>query len=79
MVLKFRMKHLKNIFQKIFKFISAVISKIAISIVFVVVFIPASIIIKILGKDLLNKKIDKNEISYWLKREIQPTSLRNQF
>lgn len=73
------MKYLKDIFLKIFKFVSAVMSNIAMGIVFFVVFVPVSIILKIIGKDLLNKKIDKNKTSYWIKRETQPTYLRNQF
>lgn len=73
------MKHLKNIFSKVFTFISIVMSKIAMSIVFYTVFAPISLIIKLLGIDLLNKKIEKNQITYWIDRKIQPTSLKNQF
>lgn len=49
------------------------------AVVFYLVFTPVSLTLKILNKDLLNKKIDKKIDSYLITREIQPTSLKNQF
>lgn len=60
-------------------FTSEIIAKIIIAILFYVVFTPVSIILKLLNKDLLNKKIDKNAKTYWIERNIQPLSLKNQF
>lgn len=42
-------------------------------------FTPISLILKLLSKDLLKKNIDKKCDSYWLKRESQPQSMKNQF
>ena len=43
------------------------------------IFTPVSIFLKILGKDLLDKKIDKSQNSYWIERKKQPESMKNQF
>lgn len=59
--------------------IGGIISKIIMFILYFGLFTPISIILKILGKDLLNKKIDKDKSSYWIDREIQPQSMKHQF
>ena len=38
-------------------------------IMFYLILTPISIVIKLLGKDLLDKRIDKNKGSYWHKKE----------
>ncbi len=43
------------------------------------IFTPVSLVLKILGKDLLKKKMDKQGSSYWIDRETQPQSMKNQF
>lgn len=57
----------------------AVSSKIILAILFYGLFTPVAIILKLRGKDLLNKKFDKNENSYWIERQEQPNSMKNQF
>lgn len=64
---------------KIGDFIGGVISKIILLILFYAMFTPISLVLKILRKDLLHKKIDKKSPSYWIKRDMQPGSLKNQF
>jgi len=59
--------------------IGGVISKVIMMILFYVMFTPISFVLKLLGKDLLNKKIDKNASTYWVTRETQPGSLKNQY
>ena len=59
--------------------IGGVISKVIMMILFYVMFTPIAFILKLLGKDLLNKKIDKNASTYWVTRETQPGSLKNQY
>ena len=61
------------------EFIGGVISKIIMFALYFGVFTPYSIFLKIIGKDLLNKKIDKSRESYWTEREKQPESMKNQF
>jgi hypothetical protein len=47
-------------------------------IVFFLVLTPTSIIMKILGKDLLNLKKNNNK-SYWIEKNKQRTSMKKQF
>jgi hypothetical protein len=40
---------------------------------------PISLIMKIFGKQFLEKKINKKTSSYWIQRKEQPNSLSYQF
>ncbi len=44
-------------------------TRIILAILFYLVITPIGIVFRIMGKDLLNTKLDKNAKSYWLKRE----------
>ena len=68
-----------HIWIKVGEFIGGIISKIAMFILYFGLFTPISFVLKILGKDLLKKKIDKQGSSYWIDREMQPQSMKNQF
>lgn len=48
-------------------------------ILFYLVFTPIALVLKLLKKDLLAKKIDKNCKSYFIDRTLQPDDMRNQF
>lgn len=67
------------IWLKFGNIIGNIISKIILFFIFYLLITPIGMILKISGKDLLNKKTDKNQPTYWIKRETQPTSLKNQF
>lgn len=54
-------------------------SKIILGLLFFVVITPMGVIMRIFGKDLLAKKVDKNKSTYFVKRTIQPGSMSNQF
>jgi uncharacterized protein involved in cysteine biosynthesis len=54
-------------------------SKIIIAAMFYLLFFPISVIIKISGKDLLNKKIDKTKESYFIEENSQLKDMKNQF
>ena len=68
-----------RVWVKFGEVIGGVISKVIMMILFYVMFTPISFVLKLLGKDLLNKKIDKNASTYWVTRETQPGSLKNQY
>jgi len=73
---------LENIYKvwiKIGEFVGGIVSKVIMFILYFGVFTPVSIFLKILGKDLLGKKVDKSKETYWIKRETQPLSMKNQF
>ncbi len=59
--------------------IGSIISKVIMFILYFGLFTPVSLILRILGKDLLHKKVDKKSSTYWIKREVQPQSMKNQF
>ena len=60
-------------------FMGGIISKVMMFILYFGLFTPVSFVLKLLGKDLLNKKIDKSQKSYWIERETQPQSMKHQF
>ena len=61
------------------EFIGAILSKVIMFLLYFGLFTPMALILRILRKDLLNKKLDKNTDSYWIVRETQPESMKNQF
>ncbi|MEA3492111.1 MAG: SxtJ family membrane protein [Campylobacterota bacterium] len=67
------------IWIKIGTLIGGVISRIIMFILFFGLFTPVSLFLKLLGKDLLNKKVDRSQDSYWIDRETQPQSMKHQF
>lgn len=68
-----------KIWTKFGNFIGGIISKIIMFILYFGLFTPVSIVLKVLGKDLLNKKMNKSQVSYWIDRETQPQSMKKQF
>ena len=65
-----------------FKFgmiLGAIISPIVMGIVFFLVVTPTGFILRIMGKDLLNKKYDKEKETYWIKREASIGTMKRQF
>ena len=49
------------------------------AIIFFLVVTPTGIIMKILGKDLLKIKLNKNIKSYWIEKEKIKSKMRQQF
>lgn len=47
------------------------VSRIILGIVFFLVITPIGSLMRILGKDLLNERIDRNAESYWIRREAR--------
>tara|TARA_B100001027_G_C16185333_1_gene293452 strand:- start:417 stop:812 length:396 start_codon:yes stop_codon:yes gene_type:complete len=65
-----------------FKFgikLGAIIAPIVMGVVFFLVVTPIGIIMKITGRDLINKKINKNIKTYWLNRKKAVGSMKRQF
>ena len=55
------------------------VNKISKFIVFFLTVVPTGLIMKLLGKDLLNQKLNKKATSYWVKRDKPIGSMKNQF
>jgi hypothetical protein len=65
-----------------FKFgllIGSIVAPIVMAFVYFVTVLPAGLIMRLLGKDLLKQKLDKNAKSYWVKRSEPMGSMKNQF
>jgi len=65
-----------------FKFgelIGKVISPLVMLSIYLIVFFPIGLFYKLLNKDLLGLKIDKNKHSYWSDKKYIKSSMKNQF
>ena len=73
------LKPLNIIWFKFGLLLGSIIAPIIMGIVFFVVVTPTSLIMKIIGKDLLNNKYDKNKKSYWIIRGKPKSTMKQQF
>ena len=65
-----------------FKFgllLGAIVAPIVMALVYFVTVVPTGLIMRLLGKDLLKQKLDKNAKSYWIERKEPMGSMKNQF
>ena len=60
-------------------FLGAIVSPITMGVIFFITVTPTGIIMRLLGKDILNQKIEKTIKSYWIKRNENLSSMKNQF
>ena len=60
-------------------FLGKIVSPIVMLFIFYATVTPIGFIMRLLGKDLLNLKIDKSRKSYWIKRKQNIESMKNQF
>jgi len=60
---------LKRLLDGIMAIIGWLTSAISLLIAFYLIFTPISFLLKIFGKDLLNKRMDNASSSYWIKRK----------
>ena len=51
-------------------FIGGIVSRIILTILFYLVITPTGLILKLFGKDVLDKKFEKNRESYWVKKDL---------
>tara|TARA_B100001559_G_C16452908_1_gene600198 strand:+ start:523 stop:915 length:393 start_codon:yes stop_codon:yes gene_type:complete len=70
---------LNKIWMKFGYLLGAVIAPIVMALVFFGVVTPTGILMKIIGKDLLNLKKKKDKETYWIKKEKLKSTMRNQF
>ena len=70
---------LNKIWIKFGILLGTIISSILMGIVFFVVVTPTSLIMRILGKNLLGLKKDNTKRSYWLERSSIKSKMKNQF
>ncbi len=73
------LKYPNFLWFKFGEFIGKVISPLVMLLIYLIVFFPIGLLYKLLNKDLLGLKIDKNKHSYWSDKKNIKTSMRNQF
>ena len=61
------------------KFLNSIISPLVMAIIFLVIVTPIGLIMRILKKDILNKKFDKSKKNYWQASKIHLSSMKDQF
>ena len=60
-------------------FLGSKIAPIVMAIVFFAVVTPTGLFLKLIKKDLLNKKYNKKKETYWIKRNKSTSTMKNQF
>jgi len=60
-------------------FLGAIVAPIVMALLYLAMVTPTGLIMRLLGKDLLNQKIDKEASSYWIERDEPVRSMKNQF
>jgi hypothetical protein len=65
-----------------FKFgmiLGAIVAPLVMGVVFFLVITPTGLVMKAMGKDVLNLKFDKRKKTYWIKRNIPIGTMKRQF
>ena len=70
---------LNFIWHKFGILLGSIIAPIVMGLVFFLAVTPTGLIMKMLGKDLLQKKFDKKRKSYWIKKENISNTMKRQF
>ena len=69
---------LNKIWFKFGLFLGKLVSPIVMGIIFFLVVTPIGLFMKLLGKDLINLKLNKKN-TYWVEKEEQKSKMKNQF
>ena len=64
---------------KLGSFLGAIVSPIIMGMIFFLTVTPTGMIMRLLGKDILNQRMKKSIKSYWIKRKENFGSMKNQF
>jgi hypothetical protein len=59
--------------------LGAVVAPVVMALVYFTTLVPIGLIAKLIGKDLLRQKLDKNAKSYWIQRSLPIGSMKDQF
>ena len=69
---------LKTLWIKFGEFLGKIIAPIVMGLIYFIIITPIGILMRLLGKDVLNIKYNKNK-SYWIKRPKNVDTMRRQF
>ena len=70
---------LNKLWFKFGLFLGKIISPIIMGIIFFVVVTPIGLVMRLLGKDVLNLKLNKKKTSYWIEKDGPKSKMKNQF
>jgi len=70
---------LNTIWFKFGMLLGSIVAPIVMMLVFYASVLPTGFIMRLMGKDLLKQKLDKNVESYWIERTEPIGSMKNQF
>lgn len=73
---------LNKVWHRIALLLHRIVSGVALILLFYVVVTPTGLVMRLLGKDLLNRRFDRSAASYWIHRTPpgpEPESMSNQF
>ena len=70
---------LNKLWSKLGIFLGIVVAPIVMALVFFLVVTPIGIFMRLMGKDLLNLKYNKNKDTYWISRDKDTTTMKRQF
>ena len=59
--------------------LGAVVAPVVMALVYFTTVVPIGLIMRLMGKDLLRRKLDKNTKSYWFERNEPMGSMKDQF
>jgi hypothetical protein len=59
--------------------LGSIVAPIVIALVYFLTVVPTGLIMRLLGKDLLKPRLDKNTKSYWIERKEPMGPMKNQF
>ena len=70
---------LNILWYKFGMFLASIVGPIIMGFIFYLVVTPTGLIMKIMNKDLLNMKFDNKKKSYWINRDKNKTTMKQQF
>ena len=70
---------LNKLWFKFGKLLGFIVAPIVMGVIFFLIITPTGFIMKMLGKDLLNKKYNNKIKSYWINREKSKSTMKKQF
>jgi uncharacterized protein involved in cysteine biosynthesis len=82
LVIPFALKPVYILWMKLAFVLGWINTRILLILIFYLVFTPVGLLMRVLGKDHLERKIEKNKASYWKKREKKvfiPADYKRQF
>lgn len=77
--LKIFLKSVYAVWMKFAAILGIINVTLILSILFYIIFTPIGLIIRLFGRDLLDRKIEKGKASYWLKKESSASDYERLF